>query len=61
MTAVVACERWPLILLSLDDTDRPKQLAALDCTAQISFPRPVGDRWIYSILVNCCRSTHRPL
>lgn len=48
-------------LLALDDTDGPKQLAALDCTAQISFPRPAGDRWIYSILVNCCRSTHRSL
>lgn len=50
--------------LALDDTDRPNQLAALDCTAQnsqVKLPRPADDRWIYSILVNYCRSTCRRL
>lgn len=37
----------------------PSQLIALECTAMIKYPKPADERWIYSILVECCSSALR--
>lgn len=43
VTAAVAFEHWPLNSWHFDDTHRPSQLAAPNCTAMIKCLEPADD------------------